>query len=63
MSQGISIPNMNQIELKTNELLMFHSGCHGNQVPIGTWYDTDACCPNEPPYQIMTEYDLKQRSY
>ena len=27
---------MNRIELKTNELLMFHSGCHGNQVPIGT---------------------------
>ena len=52
LSQGISIPNMNQIELKTNELLMFHSGCHGNQVPIWTWYAADAYCPNEPPYQI-----------
>ena len=57
------MPNMNRIELKTNELLMFHSGCHGNQVPIGTWYDADVCCPNEPPYQIKTEYDLGQRSF
>ena len=49
-SQGISIPHMNRIELKTNELLMFHSGCHDNQVSIGTWYDADAYCPNEPAY-------------
>ena len=27
---------MNSIQFKTNELLMFHSGCHGNQVSIVT---------------------------
>ena len=54
---------MNRIEHKTNELLMFDSGFHDNQVPIGTWYDADAYCRNEPTYQIQTEYDLRQRSY
>ena len=27
---------MNSIQFKTNELLIFHSGCHGNQVSIVT---------------------------
>ena len=47
LSQGISIPNMNSIQLKTNELLVFHSGCHGNQVPIAARYEADAYCPDE----------------
>ena len=40
---------MDSIQLKTNELLIFHSVCHGNQVPITAWYETDAYYPNEPP--------------
>ena len=47
----------------TNALLMFHSGCHGNQVSIATRYEADAYCPKEPPYQMWTQYDLRQRSY
>ena len=35
---------MNQIDLKTNELLMLHSGCHGNQVSIAVTYEADAYC-------------------
>ena len=26
-------------------------------------YMADAYCPREPPYQIWTQYDLRQRSY
>ena len=22
--------------------------------PIGTWYDTDAYCPNEAPYRVLS---------
>ena len=29
---------MNSIKLKTNELLIFYSGCHGNRVFIATSY-------------------------
>ena len=47
----------------TNVLLMFHSGCHGNQVSIETRYEADAYCPKEPPYQMWTQYDLRIRSY
>ena len=43
---------MNTIQFKTNELLMFHSGCHGNQVSIVTRYEADAYCPKETLYQI-----------
>ena len=43
---------MNSIQFKTNELLMFHSGCHGNQVSIVTRYEADAYFPKETPYQI-----------
>ena len=48
----ISIPNMNSLQSKTNELLMFHSGCHGNQVSIVMRYEADAYCPKETPYEI-----------
>ena len=37
---------MNQIDLKTNELLMFQSGCHGNEVSIAMRYEADAYCLN-----------------
>ena len=37
---------------KTNDLLMFHSGCHGNQISIASRYEADAHCPKETPYQI-----------
>ena len=57
LSQGISISNINSIRLKTNELLMFHSGCHGNQVSIATRYEADAYCPREAPYKIWSQYD------
>ena len=43
---------MNRKELKTNELLVFHSGCHGNQVSIAMRYETDAYCVQKSPYQI-----------
>ena len=52
---------MNSIQLKTNELLVFHSGCHGNQVPIATRYEADAYCPDKRPYQIWTYYDSKTK--
>ena len=42
---------------------MLHSGCHGNQVSIAMSYEADAYCPKEPPYQMWTQYDLRQRSY
>ena len=48
---------------KTNEVLMFHSGCHGNQVSIATRYETDAYCPKESPYQMWTQSNLRQKSH
>ena len=54
MPKDIVISNMNSIQFKTNELLVFHSGCHGNQVPIVMGYEADAYCADEPPYQIWT---------
>ena len=39
---------------------MFYSGCHGNQVSIATRYEADAYCPNEPLYQMWTEYKTKE---
>ena len=47
---------MNTIQFKTNELLMFHSGCHGNQVSIVTRYEADAYCLKETSYQTGTLY-------
>ena len=47
----------------TNALLMFHSGCHGNQVSTVMKYEADAYCPKEPLYKMWTQYDLRQRSY
>ena len=60
---------------KTKELLTFHSGCHDNQVSIATRHEAgklvtitmryvaDAYRPIKPPYQIWTQYGLRQRSY
>ena len=63
LSQGTSIPNIDSIRPKTKELLSYYCGCHGNLVTIATRYVADAFCPKEPPYQIWTQYDLRQRSY
>ena len=52
---------MNLVRLRTNKLLMFQSGRHGNQVSIATRYDADAYRPNEPPYQIWTQLRLKTK--
>ena len=43
---------MGSIALKTNELLTYHCGCHGNLVTIATRYMADACCLEEAPCQI-----------
>ena len=36
---------MNLVPLKTNELLIYHCGCHGNIVTIATKYVADAYYP------------------
>ena len=46
--------NINSLQLKTKELLGFHSGCHGNSVTIITRYVADAYCLKEALYQIRT---------
>ena len=40
--QGSSVPNMNPIPLKTEELLRYHCGYHGNLGTIATEYVGDA---------------------
>ena len=55
--------NMDSIQCKTKKLLMYHCGCHGNLVTKVTRYEADVYCPNEPPYQMWTQYCLSQRSY
>ena len=47
---------------KTKESLIYYCGCYGNLVTIATRYVADAYCPKETPYQIWTQYDLRQRS-
>ena len=42
------------------ELLTYYCGCHGNLVTIAVRYVDDAYRPTEPPYQILTQYDLRQ---
>ena len=54
---------MGSIGLKTKELLIDQCGCHSNLVTIATRYVADAYCPKEPPCQIWSQYDLRQRSY
>ena len=53
------MPHMDSIGYKTNELLTYYCGCHGNLVTIAMRYVADAYCP----YQIWTQYNLRQRSY
>ena len=50
------------LKAQAKELLRFHSGHHGNLVTIAKRHVADAYCPKEPPYQIWTQYDLRQRS-
>ena len=56
------MPNMDTIQLKTKELLTYHCGCLGNLVTMANRYVADAYCPKEPPYQIWTQYNLRQWS-
>ena len=62
-SQGSFIPNMTSIRLKTKKLSRFHSSCHGNWVTIATRYVADVYSLKEPPYQIWTQHNSKERSY
>ena len=39
---------------------MYHCGCHGNLVTVAMRYVADAYRPKEPPYQIWTQYDIRQ---
>ena len=55
--KNLYIPNMDSIQPKTEELLTYHCGCHGNFVTIATTYMADAYRLIEPPYQIWTQYD------
>ena len=41
------IANMNSIQLKIKELLMYHCGCHSNLVIIAMKYAADVYCPKE----------------
>ena len=53
---------MHSMPLKTKEFLKFHFSCYGKRVTIAARYIPDAYCAKESPYQIQTQYDLKQRS-
>ena len=41
------MPNIDSIQLKTKELLMYHCGCYGNLITIATLYVADAYHPKE----------------
>ena len=41
---------LGSIRLKTNELLTFHCGYHGNLVTTATRYVANAYCPKEALY-------------
>ena len=43
--------------------MTYHCGLHGNLVTIAERYVADAYCLIEPPYQMWTQYDLRQTSY
>ena len=47
---------MKSIQLETNELLMYHCGCHGNLVTKATKNVADAYHPKEPPYQMCSVF-------
>ena len=46
------LANMNSIQVKTKELLRFHSGCNGKHVTIATRYVAETYHPKKPPHQI-----------
>ena len=57
---------MNSVQLKTDQLPIFHSDWHGMRYTsdtIATKYVADTCHPKEQPYQIGTQFSLKQSSY
>ena len=62
-SQRSAIPNITLLRCRTKELLGFHFSCHGNWITIAMRYVTGAYCLKEPPYQIWTQYNLRQRHY
>ena len=45
------------------ELMRFHCGCYGNKVTLATKCVADAYCLKESPYQVSTQYDLRERIY
>ena len=53
---------MDTIRLKTKELLTYHCGCLGNLVTMAARYVASAYCLKESPYQIWTQYNLRQWS-
>ena len=44
-------------------VMTYYCGCHGKSVTIATTYVADAYRPIKPPYQIWTQYGLRQRSH
>ena len=54
---------MNAIQPKTKELAIHHCGCHENLVIIAMRYMADAYCPKQPPYQVWTQYNFRERSW
>ena len=63
IAQRTSIPNMDLIRPKAKDLLRYHCGCHGNLVTIAKMHVVDVCHPIKPPYQIWTQYDLRQKNH
>ena len=55
--------NINSIRYKTKKLSRFQFGYHGNYVVMAMRNAADAYHSKEPPQQVQTQYDLKQRSY
>ena len=47
--------NVNSIQLRTNELLTYHCGCHGSLVTIATKYVV-VLIIYEAPCQIFSKY-------
>ena len=56
------MPNMDSIWPKIKEFVTYYCGCHGNLVTIATRILADAYCPKEPPYQVWTQCNFRQRS-
>ena len=50
---------------KTNKLLMFHSGCHGNQVFIATRHESESYCSKNlrAKFGLNMTYDERVVTY